>query len=88
MSLQPGQFGPACMAFPKEHHRQIHSTNSLERLNKEIKRWADVVGIFPNDDSADSEHIPEEPGHVRRLNGIQRSPRGESQRQSTPLDKT
>lgn len=27
----------AYMAFPKEHHRQIHSTNSLERLNKEIK---------------------------------------------------
>lgn len=42
----------AYMAFPKEHHRQIHSTNPLERLNKEIKRRADVVGIFPNDDSA------------------------------------
>ena len=41
----------AYMAFPKEHHRQIHSTNPLERLNKEIKRRADVVGIFPNDDS-------------------------------------
>ena len=42
----------AYMAFPKEHHRQIHSTNPLERLNKEIKRRADVEGIFPNDDSA------------------------------------
>jgi transposase-like protein len=42
----------AYMAFPKEHHRQIHSTNPLERLNKEIKRRADVVGIFPNDGSA------------------------------------
>ncbi len=42
----------AYMAFPKEHHRQIHSTNPLERLNKEIKRRADVVGIFPNDESA------------------------------------
>jgi len=41
----------AYMAFPKEHHRQIHSTNPLERLNKEIKRRADVVGIFPNDSS-------------------------------------
>ena len=41
----------AYMAFPKEHHRQIHSTNPLERLNKEIKRRADVVGIFPNDGS-------------------------------------
>jgi putative transposase len=33
----------------KEHWRQIHSTNPLERLNKEIKRRTNVVGIFPND---------------------------------------
>lgn len=38
----------AYMAFPTEHHRQIRSTNPLERLNKELKRRADVVGIFPN----------------------------------------
>lgn len=38
----------AYMAFPAEHWRQIHSTNPLERLNKEIKRRANVVGIFPN----------------------------------------
>ena len=38
----------AYMAFPNEHWRQLHSTNPLERLNKEIKRRADVVGIFPN----------------------------------------
>jgi putative transposase len=38
----------AYMAFPREHWRQIHSTNPLERLNKEIKRRIDVVGIFPN----------------------------------------
>jgi putative transposase len=37
------------MAFPREHWAQIASTNSLERLNREIKRRADVVGIFPND---------------------------------------
>jgi transposase-like protein len=34
--------------FPIEHQRQIHSTNPLERLNKEIKRRSNVVGIFPN----------------------------------------
>jgi len=39
------------MAFPSEHWRQLHSTNGLERLNREVKRRSDVVGIFPNDDS-------------------------------------
>jgi transposase-like protein len=32
----------------KAHWRQIHSTNPLERLNKQIKRRTNVVGIFPN----------------------------------------
>ena len=39
------------MDYPKEHWAQLASTNPLERLNKEIKRRADVVGIFPNDDA-------------------------------------
>ena len=37
------------MDFPKEHRVKIHSTNVLERLNGEVKRRADVVGIFPNE---------------------------------------
>ena len=39
----------AHMAFPKAHRQPLHSTNPLERLNAEIKRRTEVVGIFPND---------------------------------------
>ena len=39
----------AYMAFPEDHWRQIHSTNSLERLNREVKRRSNVASIFPND---------------------------------------
>ena len=41
----------AHLDFPSQHRTRIHSTNSLERLNKEVKRRADVVGIFPNEGS-------------------------------------
>ena len=41
----------ASLAFPEDHRLTLHSTNGLERLNQEVKRRANVVGIFPNDAS-------------------------------------
>jgi hypothetical protein len=42
----------AYMGFPADHWSNLHSTNGLERLNGEIKRRTEVVGIFPDDDGS------------------------------------
>ncbi len=42
-----------CFDFPQQHRKRIRTTNLLERLNREIKRRADVVQIFPNEQACE-----------------------------------
>ena len=42
-----------CFDFPQKHRKRIRTTNLLERLNREIKRRADVVQIFPNEEACE-----------------------------------
>jgi len=60
-----------CMVFPREHWIRIYSTDPLERLNEEIKRRTNAVGVFPDEASAEwlvgavlLEHADE--GHIGR----------------------
>ena len=41
----------AYMSFPPAHRPKLHSTNPIERVNGDIKRRIEVVGIFPNDEA-------------------------------------
>lgn len=43
--------GLAVLRFPPAHHKRLRTSNSIERLNKEIKRRTRVVGLFPNEAS-------------------------------------
>jgi transposase-like protein len=43
--------GFTVFVFPLEHRRSIRTTNSLERINKEIRRRTRIVGVFPNEAS-------------------------------------
>ena len=44
--------GLTCFSFPREHRRRLRTSNSLERVNREVKRRSRVAVLFPNAESA------------------------------------
>ena len=42
---------PACYALPKMHRKRMRTTNTLERMNQEIRRRTRIVRVFPNEES-------------------------------------
>ena len=60
----------AFTAFPRAHWAKIWSTNPLERVNKEIKRRARVVGIFPKEGGRDLPGRRRARRHARRVAGL------------------
>jgi transposase-like protein len=55
----------AYMAFPRQHRTKLYSTNPIERLNKEVKRRADIVGA-----NASRVHVPNEASIMRLIGAV------------------